>query len=76
MIGELIKKELDNQGRTNKWLAKQINCHPRTINKIFNKTVIDTAQLSRISKALNHDFFRDISDNLLNRHEEKQNDAL
>ena len=47
-----------NQGRSNVWLAKQLTCHPRTIDKIFQKQFIDTYQLFRISKALQHDFFK------------------
>ena len=63
-IGNLIRDELRRQTRTNTWLAEQIGVTPRTVNKIFSKMVIDTAQLSNISKALNHDFFKYYSDNL------------
>lgn len=61
-IGQLIKAELKRQGRTNKWLAEQIACNPRTISKIFQKRVIDTQQLLLISKALDFDFFQCYSD--------------
>ena len=61
-IGQLIKAELRRQGRTNKWLAEQIACNPRTISKIFQKRVIDTQQLLLISKALDFDFFQHYSD--------------
>lgn len=57
-IGELIRKELKRQGRTNVWLAQQLSCNPRTISKIFQKQYIDTYQLFRISKALQYDFFK------------------
>ncbi|MBO6052057.1 MAG: XRE family transcriptional regulator [Bacteroidales bacterium] len=56
-IGSLILNELRRQGRTNRWLAERINVHPRTINKIFQKSVIDTQQLLHISYALGVDFF-------------------
>lgn len=56
-IGELIRKEMRRQGKTNAWLAEQIGVTPRTANKIFSKKDIDTAQLLHISKALQHDFF-------------------
>lgn len=62
IIGELIKEELRKQSRSNQWLADQIKCHPRTINKIFKKSVIDTDQLLRISKALNKNFFNIYAD--------------
>ena len=57
-IGKIIRQELRNQGRSNVWLAKQLACHPRTIDKIFQKQFIDSYQLFRISKALQHDFFK------------------
>ena len=56
-IGELIRKEMRRQGKTNAWLAEQIGVTPRTANKIYSKKDIDTAQLLHISKALQHDFF-------------------
>ena len=61
-IGKMIRTELHKQGRSNVWLAKQLSCHPRTIGKIFQKQFIDTHQLLRISKALQHDFFKYYSD--------------
>jgi len=60
-IGELIKEELRRQGRTNLWLARKINVHLRTINKIFDKNVIDTQQLLEISMAMDYDFFKHYS---------------
>lgn len=61
-IGELIRQELRQQGRSNVWLSQQIHCNQRTISKIFKKQYIDTCQLWQISKALNHDFFKVYSD--------------
>ena len=63
-IGKIIKEELRKQGRTNGWLAEQLNVNPRTINKIFQKTVIDTQQLFLISQALETDFFQHYSEKL------------
>ena len=57
-IGRLIRQELRRQKKTNRWFAEQINVNPRTVNKIFQKSVIDTHQLLRISRCLNVDFFR------------------
>ena len=56
-IGSIIRCELRKQNRSNRWLAEQIGVIPRTINKIFLKQDIDTAQLFRISKAMQIDFF-------------------
>ncbi len=61
-IGELIRDELHRQKHTNGWLAERIGVNPRTINKIFCKTVIDTQQLLLISQALQVDFFKTYSD--------------
>lgn len=60
-IGQLIKTELKRQERTPTWLAKKINCDRTNIYRIFDRESIDTALLSRISTALNRDFFRELS---------------
>ena len=57
-IGTVIRDELRRQGKTNNWFAKEINVNPRTVNKIFLKSVIDTHQLLQISQVLGVDFFR------------------
>ncbi|MBR5335087.1 MAG: helix-turn-helix domain-containing protein [Bacteroidaceae bacterium] len=61
-IGELIRKRMQEIERTPSWLARKINCDRTNIYKIFQRPRIDTALLSRISKALDHDFFADLSD--------------
>lgn len=65
-IGLVILEELRRQGKTNRWLAERINVHPRTVNKIFHKNVIDTQQLLLISHVLHVDFFKFYSDFLKN----------
>ena len=66
-IGELIRSELRNQGHTNEWLAERICIHPRTVQKIFVKTSIDTQQLLKISIAMGVDFFKLYSEHLAER---------
>jgi len=63
-IGKIIKKELEKQGRKQTWLAKEINCDPTNICKIFNRTHIDCELLLDISKALNVNFFTFYTDEL------------
>lgn len=63
-IGQIIRDELRRQGKNNRWLAERISVNIRTVNKIFEKTVIDTQQLSLISEALGVDFFRYYSEAL------------
>ncbi|MDR2835062.1 MAG: hypothetical protein LBV69_02505 [Bacteroidales bacterium] len=60
-IGSLIKKTLKEQGRTITWLARQVNCKPQNIHRIFKCQYINTALLMTISEKLNHDFFADYS---------------
>lgn len=56
-IGSIIRDELRRQGKTNAWFAKQINVNQRTVNKIFQKSIIDTQQLFQISQVMGCDFF-------------------
>lgn len=53
-------KSADNKHSV-QWLAERINCNRRNIYDIFQRPSIDTELLMRISKALDHDFFADIS---------------
>ncbi|MCC8114133.1 MAG: XRE family transcriptional regulator [Bacteroidales bacterium] len=43
------------------WFASQICCTRTHVYKIFAMRSIDTEQLMRISAALDHDFFLDLS---------------
>ena len=61
-IGQHIKEVMRQQGVTATQLAKDICCARPHIHRIFRKDNIDIALLERISKALNYDFFRDLSD--------------
>lgn len=57
-IGNLIRDELRRQGRTNQWLADQLDIDRRTLQRLYNKPSIDTQQLLRISKILGVDLFK------------------
>ncbi len=63
-IGKMIRKRLEADGHTVVWFASQIHCSRVNAYKIFSKRSIDTELLIRICKALDHDFFRDISNSL------------
>ena len=63
-IGQIIREELRRQNKTNKWFAQELNLNPRTINKLFQKQYIDTAQLLQISEVLKVDFFKYYSEKL------------
>jgi hypothetical protein len=64
-IGELICKKLEEEGRTKKWLAKQVNCDASSFCKALKKNYIDTIILLRISLSLDYDFFRYYSDYII-----------
>lgn len=64
-IGQHIKQIMRQQGVTATQLAKDICCTRPHIHKIFRKENIDIALLLRISKALKHDFFKDISTEMM-----------
>jgi uncharacterized membrane protein YcaP (DUF421 family) len=63
-IGEIIKKELRRQNKTNKWFSEQLCINIRTVNKIFLKEIIDTELLFQISCILKTDFFKYYSQKL------------
>ncbi|MBR3557512.1 MAG: hypothetical protein IKN78_01380 [Bacteroidales bacterium] len=61
-LGRLVKAELQQQGRTAVWLARQVDCTPENIYKAFRSQWISMPLLFKISQTLGHDFFRDISE--------------
>ena len=63
-IGRLLKAELERQGRTATWLARQVHCTPENLYKAFHAQWIPMPLLYSISKALGHDFFNDCSQRL------------
>lgn len=61
-IGQHIKEVMRQQGTTAMQLANDICCTRPHVHKIFRKSNIDIALLRRISDALKHDFFHDLSE--------------
>ena len=61
-IGQHIKGVMKQKGVTATQLAEDICCTRTHVHKIFRKDNIDICLLKRISNALNHDFFLDLSD--------------
>lgn len=66
-IGNRIKQKLREDRRSAAWLAQQICCTRTNIYKILRKSSIDIALLVRISRVLGHDFFEDISKELVEK---------
>lgn len=65
-VGELIRQQLAEQGRTVVWFAKKLSYSRTNVYKIFEKSSIDTELLLRISNILGYDFFTAYSDFLKN----------
>ena len=65
-IGQHIKQVMKEKNITATQLAKDICCTRPHIHKIFRKDNLDISLLLHISKALQHDFFKDISDEFRN----------
>jgi len=63
-IGQLIKQELEAQGRTVVWFARNMSYSRTNIYKIFERSSIDTDVLMRISALLEVDFFKVYSEYL------------
>ena len=63
-IGKLIKEQMEKQGKTVVWLARELSCSRTNIYKIFEKSSIDTSLLMRISVVLQYNFFVDYMDEL------------
>ena len=59
-----IKTELQRQGRTITWLAGEVHCTRENLYKVFRHPWINTDLLFKISEALQHDFFKDCSEQL------------
>ena len=60
-IGQLIKEELSQQGRSASWFAKQHCCDRSNSYAIFKRQSIDSNMLLRISRILGHNFFDEYS---------------
>lgn len=66
-IGRLIRDVLREKNHSASWLARQICCDRTNVYNIFRRTDIDMKLLARISRALDHDFFADLSARLTGR---------
>lgn len=63
-IGQSIKEELKRQDRTISWLARKLNCHRSVVYRLLDKNSIDSAMLKNISVILNHNFFKELSEEI------------
>ena len=63
-IGNRIKEELVNQQKSVQWLADQCGCSRMTIYRLLDRNSIDTNMLSHVSRALTHNFFKDLANDV------------
>ena len=63
-IGRLIREQVEAQGRTTSWLARELAYCRTNVYKIYDKKSIDTDLLLRISSLLKYDFFALYSEEL------------
>lgn len=60
-IGQLIKEQVEIQGKSVVWFARQLSYSRTNVYKIYEKSSIDTKVLLRISAILHYDFFENYS---------------
>jgi len=61
-IGQRIKEVLARKHKPVTWLAKEIQCERTNVYNIFSRKEISTGLLVKISIILNHDFFKELSE--------------
>lgn len=63
-IGQLIREELDRQGRSVGWLAKQLGRSRSVVYRFVANNSLDTEVVANISRILHRDFFKELSDDI------------
>lgn len=63
-IGNRIKEVMKERGMSVVAFSRQLGCSRTNTYKLFEHYSIDTMQLLRISRILNHDFFADYQQEL------------
>ncbi len=61
-VGRMIEQEMLRQEKSTHWLAHEINHERSSVYKIYHRESLDVKLLIRISRLLNHDFFKDMSE--------------
>ena len=61
-IGKAIRKVLDERQMSVVSFAERLSCSRVNAYRIFANRTIDSGQLLKISRILDHDFFKDYSD--------------
>lgn len=64
-MGKRIREILRRKGHSVVWFCRQVPCSRSNAYRIFLMESMNSGLLTRISKILDHDFFKDVSDELL-----------
>ena len=74
-VCELIRDELKRQNRPKCWLADKIKHDRSSLCKMLNNhNYLPSSLIHKISMALNHDFFMDLSDGLNGKKKQTETD--
>lgn len=63
-IGLSIEQKLNELGMSKSEFGRKIGVPQQNVNRILDKTSIDTDKLATISEALGYNFFKEYTDNL------------
>ena len=63
-VGSLIRAELSRQNQSVTWLAEKLGIERTNCYRFLRAQSLHTDQLARISIAMKHDFFADLSKQL------------
>lgn len=61
-VGNIIKKRLEQDGRSVRWFAEQMNSDRSNMYKILSRSHLNSDFVMRASRIIEHDFFKDVSD--------------
>lgn len=61
-IGQRIREVLAQRHKPVTWLAKEIDCERTNVYNIFSRQDISTGLLLKIGIILEHDFFKELSE--------------
>ena len=67
-VGKRVQEILKKQRRSASWLASQIPCERTNVYNIFRRKSMDVRLLMRISVILEHDFFKELSEEAFPKH--------
>jgi hypothetical protein len=70
-VGELIRNQIEKEGRSVSWSSEKMSCDRTNIYKIYQRTSRDLAQLYRLCICLDYDFFAHYSEMLRKNRKER-----